>query len=242
MAPASGREGRKAYFIGKLLWAKGFDQLLELQACFRERTGSYFAVDVFGSGPDESEIKRAFHGNEGEKESLLNGLWSTGGRRHRLPARFMGRVDHSELAGDEYSIFVNPSLTEVLCTTTAEAIAMGKWVVIPSHPSNAFFAQFPNCLQYRNRREFTSKLKQALNNDPPHLTEALASVLSWEAATMRCVSAAAISKRDAAREQRMMQAKLTRKISGMWNGSKSDLKAMGVSPDTGYGSVPLLSP
>ena len=242
MATASGRERRKAYFIGKLLWAKGFDQLLELQACFRERTGSYFAVDIFGSGPDESEIKRAFHGHEGEEGGLLNGLWATSGRCHPLPARFMGRVDHSKLAGDEYSIFVNPSLTEVLCTTTAEAIAMGKWVVIPSHPSNAFFAQFPNCLQYRNRREFTSKLKQALNNDPPHLTEALASVLSWEAATMRCVSAAAISKRDAAREKRMMQAKLTRKISGMWNGSKSDLKAMGVSPETGYGSVPLLSP
>lgn len=258
------RSRRRAYFIGKLLWAKGFDQLLELETSYRERSGDYFEIDIFGSGPDELEIKRAFFGGDagsgadddgssGILHSLnkkwsgsdLNKKWSTSdlhrklsstdlhrnwiaSRPQRLPANFKGRVDHSALAGHEYSIFVNPSLTEVLCTTTAEAIAMGKWAIVPSHPSNAFFVQFPNCLPYRNRREFVSTLRYALNNDPPHMSDELSSLLSWEAATARCVSAAVVSKREASRNDRLNRAKeektLKGTLSGLWSGSRGDLK------------------
>eukprot|EP00804_Cyclotella_cryptica_P001736 CCRYP_009098-RB/>CCRYP_009098-RB protein AED:0.03 eAED:0.03 QI:517/1/1/1/0.66/0.75/4/2715/734 len=212
------RRKRKAYFIGKLIWGKGFNELLELESRFRQSTGSYFAIDIFGTGNDELEIKRAFNKERHNDNYVFKSLNKD---CQRLPVNFMGKTDHASLAGDEYSIFINPSLTEVLCTTTAEAIAMGKFVIIPSHPSNVFFEQFPNCLMYRSRREFVSILKDAMINDPPPLPEDLANLLSWEMATLRCVSAAAVPKRDAVREDRLRRVKeekrsLTKAISGIF--------------------------
>jgi hypothetical protein len=56
------------YFIGKVIWAKGFDWLLQIQDYFRDATGNYFPMDVYGGGPDEKAITRAFVGRNAQQE------------------------------------------------------------------------------------------------------------------------------------------------------------------------------
>lgn len=278
------------YFIGKILWAKGFDRLLELEDFYKQCTGTYFAIDVYGSGPDEKVIKRAFHGrpiksliaikdekNETKKESetkIIGGgsddslnsdeiqglakIFDVSGfsgsiktktdsieidlpkslyelRKKPIPAHFPGRVDHS-LLNEQYKIFVNPSVSEVLCTTTAEALAMGKFVVIPVHPSNFFFMKFPNCLAYRDKMEFAASLRWALNHEPKPLTEELVHEFTWEAATERFIASAAITNFEARSRSKLGKSKIDERIAWFHNeigkGVKGDVirKVLGGGP------------
>jgi digalactosyldiacylglycerol synthase len=242
----------RIYFIGKLLWAKGLDKLLELEASYRKATGSYFGIDIYGSGPQEGEIQKAFLGQEyfssffntssssktlSSPSSLEDGATNSEARHHHqgtednaakrywrhfrqpIPARFPGRQDHAQVgATGNYKIFVNPSITEVLCTTTAEAVAMGLWVLVPKHSSNEFFLPFGNCLQFSNRREFVELLQYCQTHDPPgwcaadhhhdqrqdrSFQQASFGALSWEAATQRLIETAFLSRRDARRCERL---------------------------------------
>lgn len=127
----------KVYFIGKMLWSKGIGSLMELLKYAKESADLSIKFDMYGGGPDLEEAKK--------RSSKLD-----------LSMDFHGPIDHAALA-PTHKIFVNPSLSEVLCTTVAEALAMGKFVIVPSHPSNDFFAQFPNCLTYANKEEFVGK-------------------------------------------------------------------------------------
>ncbi|CAN4113958.1 unnamed protein product [Withania somnifera] len=77
---------------------------------------------------------------------------------------------NGEDAHEVYKVFINPSISDVLCTATAEALAMGKFVVCADHPSNEFFRAFPNCLTYKTSEDFVAKEQYKL---------------SWEAATQR---------------------------------------------------------
>jgi digalactosyldiacylglycerol synthase len=181
----------KIYFIGKMLWSKGLGSLMELLKYAEESASLRVAVDMYGGGPDqEAATKKA--------EKL------------ELEMTFHGALDHAELAYT-HKIFVNPSTSEVLCTTSAEALAMGKFVIFPSHPSNDFFAQFPNCLTYATREEFVGELYYAMTHAPEPLSDEYAYALSWEAATQRLEAAGCIT----VEENEQMQQALSSEAAGI---------------------------
>lgn len=162
------------YFIGKMLWSKGIGSLMDLLQYAKESADLEIEFDMFGGGPDLEDAR---------KKSKSLGLNMT----------FHGPIDHAALA-PTHKIFVNPSLSEVLCTTVAEALAMGKFVILPSHPSNDFFAQFSNCLTYANKEEFVGNLYYALTHSPEPLSKESSFALSWDAANERLAAAGCITE------------------------------------------------
>ncbi|XP_075490292.1 digalactosyldiacylglycerol synthase 1, chloroplastic-like [Primulina tabacum] len=154
-----------AYFLGKMVWAKGYKELIDLLATHRTDLDS-FNLDVYGNGEDAHEVQST-------------------AKKFNLNVNFMKGIDHADDSLNGYKIFINPSISDVLCTATAEALAMGKFVVCADHPSNEFFRSFPNCLTYKTPEDFVAKVKEAMANEPQPLTTEQIYNLSWEAATQR---------------------------------------------------------
>jgi glycosyltransferase involved in cell wall biosynthesis len=301
MFDMNAEEESQVYFIGKLLWAKGLDIMLDLESYYKQCTGNFFAIDIYGSGPEEKEIRRAFHGrsfnSEVSKVSTASATTTTTRteittmehqqyspdndtdrnqeiiqdekntttfsmhvaklsrplknvkeslddlelpksfhelRKNPIPATFKGRVDHANVKHPK--IFVNPSVSEVLCTTTAEALAMNKFVIIPVHPSNTFFLQFDNCLAYRNKFEFVANLHWALSREPYPLSPEQRRLLTWEDATERLIKAVAITRREAKERHKLGTSKLDDRIAWfhkqLGDGYKGDFvrKVLGAGP------------
>jgi len=163
-----------AYFIGKLLWAKGHRLLIDYLAANEEGADPSsalpdVAVDVYGDGEDANVIKAA-------------------ASKAGLAVSFPGSRDHADASLHGYKVFVNPSQTEVLSTTTAEALAMGKFVVIERHPSNEFFYGFSNTRTFTTPAEFRIALAECLASTPAPLSAAESRALSWAGATERFLS------------------------------------------------------
>ncbi|AQK71560.1 Digalactosyldiacylglycerol synthase 1 chloroplastic [Zea mays] len=148
-----------------MVWAKGYRELIDLMAKHKSDLEG-FKLDVYGSGEDSQEVQST-------------------ARRLDLSLNFFKGRDHADNSLHGYKVFINPSISDVLCTATAEALAMGKFVICAEHPSNEFFMSFPNCLTYKTSEEFVARVKEAMDREPQPLTPEQRYNLSWEAATER---------------------------------------------------------
>lgn len=167
-----------AYFLAKTLWTKGYAHLLDLLRKHFRRTGHALPIRFFGDGPDASAVLRSIRSDP----ALA---------RVRFEPRI---VDHASSEVLRYRVYVNPSVSEVVCTATAEALAMGKTVVVVKHSSNEFFSTFQNCHLFDGAEEFSHVLEHALSLDAQPLSKDDIYRLSWEAATKRFYNAAQVRK------------------------------------------------
>uniref|UniRef100_A0A0E0KQG4 Digalactosyldiacylglycerol synthase 1, chloroplastic n=1 Tax=Oryza punctata TaxID=4537 RepID=A0A0E0KQG4_ORYPU len=163
-----------AYFLGKMVWAKGYRELIDLLSKHKSDLEG-FNVDVYGNGEDSQAVQMA-------------------ARKLNLCLNFFKGRDHADSSLHGYKVFINPSVSDVLCTATAEALAMGKFVICADHPSNEFFKSFPNCLTYKTSEEFVARVKEAMASEPSPLTPEQRYNLSWEAATERFMEYSELDK------------------------------------------------
>lgn len=149
------------YFIGKLIWEKGLREMIE---CLAQTPGN--SLHVFGTG--EAQCVTDLH---------------TLASRHgvKLVLRGHSATPWADLL--RFKVFINCSRSEVLCTATAEALAMGKFALVPKHPSNDYFSCHPNCLVYDSPEEFNLQLSKARSTEPARV--AAVEIFSWDAATSR---------------------------------------------------------
>ena len=148
------------YFIGKLLWEKGLREMIDLLAA-----SGVSELAVYGIG-------------ESQTVSDINAY--ARGRDLRLEMHGQTSKPWQDLSAQK--ILINCSRSEVLCTVTAEALAMGKFVIIPRHVSNEYFYSHPNCLSYDDPTSFRNQLRFALASAP---TFGASRQFSWEVATER---------------------------------------------------------
>ena len=174
LAAGGGEEAyfKGAYFVGKALWSKGYRELLDLMHVQRQRDGAAFELDAFGGGEDKEAVAAL-------------------AKERELDVRMLGPLDHAHERVHGYKVFVNPSESDVLCTCTAEALAMGKFAVLKDNPSNQFFKNFPNAYLYSTPEEFSSHVAHCLAAQPEPLQAEHRHMLTWEAATERFLEAAA---------------------------------------------------
>ena len=150
----------RCYFMGKLIPEKGIEEMYKLLQAV-----GVSEIDLYGYGKVEWAIKLAEqYGLQPIYKGISHKPWED------LP---------------EYKIFINCSRSEYLCTTTANAIVMQQWAIVPEHPSNQFYYQFQNCLTYATSDDFVKQFNTARDNEPasdPGVAE-----LTWDATINRLI-------------------------------------------------------
>lgn len=134
--PPVADETRGVYFLGRLTWDKGGRDLIDAARRLD------LPVDVYGEGPDEAAIRSA---------ATAAGA----------PLRFRGGTASPWEVMRDYRVFFNPSLSEVLCSTTAEALVAGRHVVLPRCPANEPFYDLPNVHLYDTQAQMDAALRHA---------------------------------------------------------------------------------
>jgi digalactosyldiacylglycerol synthase len=154
---------RGVYFLGRLVWDKGFATLIEVSKRMD------LAIDVFGDGPDAAAIKEE-------------------AKRRGAPLRFLGPTDSPWERLRDYRVFFNPSLSEVLCTATAESLVAGRHAVMPDCLGNRPFFAYPNAHAYHDLDGAVAALEHALTA-PPEPPSAVRHDFDW---TTACRTLAAL--------------------------------------------------
>ncbi|WPZ35788.1 glycosyltransferase [Thalassobaculum sp. OXR-137] len=130
-----------AYFVGRLVWDKGLETVVRVAARMN------LPIDILGEGPDGAAI-------------------SALARELDAPVSFLGpsRTPWTHL--DRYRVFFNPSLSENMCTTTAEALVAGRHVVMPECTGNEPFKAYRNAHFYSDAEGAVAALTRAMTEDP----------------------------------------------------------------------------
>lgn len=151
--PADGTQ--RVYFLGRLTWDKGLRQVIDAAKRLD------LPIDVYGEGPDQTAIRKA-------------------AAEAGAPLCFLGGTASPWEVMADYRVFFNPSLSEVLCSTTAEALVAGRHVVLPRCRANEPFYDLPNVHLYDTPEQMDAALRhaRAAPVEPPTAARAR---FDWEA-------------------------------------------------------------
>ena len=143
----------KVFFVGKPIISKGIEEFCQIV--------SNQEVFIFGSKPEPLVNKLI---------NKYNVKWNYKGIWHQKA---------SELKN--YFIFLNASISEGVCTTNIEMIALGKFLVLKNHYSNDIFKKFANVYFYDNVSQAKQIIKQLKHKIPAKInSEKLKKEFSYE--------------------------------------------------------------
>ncbi|MCP5196262.1 MAG: hexosyltransferase [Gammaproteobacteria bacterium] len=129
------------YFLGRLVWDKGLDQVIELARRTR------IPIDLIGDGPDSAAI-------------------ATRAQAGAAPVRLLGPSASPWRQLVDYRVFFNPSRSEILCTATADALVAGRHAILPNCLANRPFSAYPNVHFYDDLEQAQQMLEKALSELP----------------------------------------------------------------------------